>query len=410
MFPLGLAGTKSRPLPMEIAPYTLNTTTGNQDITLDPSVGKGKTPIAAMFVQAENTAAGLDDTVGRTSIGFFDGTDSIVIGVASQNNVSTTSAHARGATDEAIMIISANAGSVRIEATGVALIENGVRINIGATTGEAVKGLCLLFFDDDGAAKVDTFASHATENSTVTVTPGIATDALVSVLPSRTADWFDDAAHNNADAGLGFALSDGSQCAADWFDTNGASSSSEVDAHVSTARGAVSSTIGTGVEYNNFTATQFDATTRGAAGGGTVGYLALEMPNAQFWTGVIDTPTATGEQEYTAPGFPVRSLLSALSIVQTADAEITNTTAEAFGVGVATGRRVASAAIASEDNVSTSDTETYYSDANLRAAGADDHNETEVDSFMPAASGFKLNFATAHSTAQKWPVLGIGRA
>jgi hypothetical protein len=392
---------------MEWKDFLMNTSPGDQTITVDADVGKDEFPFVAMFVM---TGAALAPNQGvanaKHSIGFFDGTSSGVLAVQDQSGVGTTNRDTRGAVDECIMVLDTN-GTVLAEASGVEFVPNGVKINIGATDGTSWGGYVILFFDKDGAAAAGAFASHATEDETVTVTPNVATDVLITLSPHAIGDNFNDAVDGIFGGGsVGWAVKSGNQGGVRWFSATGAATS-DIRQYVSNAWGSVLSTDGLGIEYDNFTATQFDATTRGGTGGGIIGYLALSMPNAQIYAGILDTPTSTGDEPYTDPGFPVKSLLLAPTLVETLNSTITTEDAESFGVGAMTPDGAIHGGVFAADAAGTSNTQSrYLSHVEAKAAGAD--QLVAATTMAEHANGFTLTYSAVEAAAKKWLYLAMG--
>lgn len=399
-------GAGSGPGPYAVTRVALRTTTGTQDITI-PGFG---TPKAARFT----VTAALNDGIVRdsvtVSIGATDGTNQYATAAASRHGVTpgVGNAWTRSATDEVIMILSSDGGIPTVEANFGSWVTDGVAINIALNAGSAAYYVTVELFGGANLTAVVGTTALATQNNSVTLTPGFQTDALFFDSPGLP--FNDTTTANVAILSMGFASYDGvtiRQCCHLWRSDGGSAGNH--------GRGAVSDTrIGAFLssryaELHSITSTQFQLTSLGASlTGSSVGYLALNFGAAhKAWAGVLNSPTAIGNHDFTGPSFTpvyghmVPNMISAI-------AEQTGANAGAQGVSVFTANGEYCTSWNEEAASNPTDTQLVST-----AKAIDLYDHAGVAAFDASfvtflSNGATLNFTDADATVRKWPALFIG--
>ena len=395
----------------------LRGTVGTQDFT---KAGFG-TPKAALFIVSNGEVDGTEANNARFSFGAADGVAQWVVLGQSNHGVTTSNTDRRGMTDKCLALID-GAGNVALEAAWDAWVTDGVRIDV-TTAGDAVIVTVILFNGTDLSADVGTFLQHATENSATDVTgPGFEPDLVFVSTPRRL---MNDTNQTSPGLSVGVCANDGgadpqNQGAWNYFDADGVGttlcaaflSSNRVLTHHST-----DTLFGT-TELTDFDANGFSGTTRDAAGDANLehGYLALAFGGAvKHDVFAMDTPTSTGDQAYTDPGWTPQFVMLLKSHVATVDTlETTGPSAYTTGIGVMTAADESAVFTASEDAQGTSDTE---SGTDSKAVWLPPDEGGLTNDFIGTgpsglgsfdALGFTINFSAVDTgTVRKWIGLAI---
>jgi hypothetical protein len=385
----------------------LNATTGNQDITVP---GLTWTPKAARFLASYATSSANPTTSARASVGASDGTDQFVCCFASGNGVSHNSnnVYRRGATDAVIMIITPGGGGVDIEAGFSAFIAGGVRVNVGTTNARAVYVTVELFGGTALQAKAGTLALAA-QNSTSTATVGFEPDAIL--IDSHVLA-FNDTAGLAAITTSGFCSWDGSTIRqASHYYRSDSTSTTNVRGLV---RDAAAYCMDTGryAEVTAINSTQFVMTSRGAdLSTFATGYLAFNFGGeAEAWAGVLDTPTATGNHDFTGPSFTPEFVGLRPSMLASVNTEEATGQGGGWGQCSITPAAQYSNTFRDRDNVSGTSAETASRSDASPALLMNHTGDTVFDSSLASflSNGIRLNFSAVSGTARKWPALFIG--
>jgi len=161
-------------------------------------------------------------------------------------------------------------------------------------------------------------------------------------------------------------------------------------------------------EVTAFAADGFTVTTRdGSSGADYIYWLALNLGGGAAWLDTLTTPTSTGDESHTGPGFTPIGVLTAAGNTTAVD-----TTAGGLSYCVAgtDGTQDSAMAGQDEDGVATSDTD---SETNQRIV--DVRSEADGSDLVAATlssfdgSGFTLNYSAVDgSNAYKGWVLAIG--
>lgn len=385
-----------------------NTSTGNQDFT--GSLG-GDTPNAALFIISRAVTDATAAAHAILGIGAATATTERWATVApnSEDGVGSTDDAKRIVTNQCIAISNPGLNSNDGVADFVSFIANGVRVNWGNAPASAYLVTVVLFSGLTNAF-AGTYAPGTTVDADVDVTaPGFEPDILA--LGSANAAT---SSTNSTQLSLGFAVNDGS-------DTQQCSNVSEEDGQASgqptgylhASRGAIQTDAGSGnlewqSQIGTFDASGFTSTLRSSsAGSDIVGYLALEVGALNFWLGGHDTPTSTGSQASTAPGFTPQLLLGVMTHLTATGTTTASAEAGAFGITAIVSGTQVSNAVAIEDGAATTDTQSLSDDQAVNLP-QDDGSTGHTATFTSFdANGWTWNFSNTLGSARKWIMLAL---
>lgn len=382
----------------------LRTTTGNQDITIS---GFG-TPKAVRFIANYATSSSNPASSASGSVGATDGTDQFVSGwFASDGITHSSNVYRRGATDAVIMVPDED-GNSDFEAAFVQWVTDGVRINVSAVAGGRAITITAEFYGGaDLTAKVGTTAL-TTQNGTTTLTPGFQANAI---LFDSHVNPFNDTGSLAAIFSTGVASYDGSTIRQAMNEYRSDSVSTSATQGI-VRDGAVFGLDTRYAELTSVSATQFVLTSRGAdLSALSLGYLALNFGGAhQAWVGVLDSPTATGNHDFTGPSFTPKFVSMRPTMLSVVNSNDSAGQGSAFGISTITATAQYSNHWRDKDNV-TGGNELAKSETATNAVTMSDHAGTAAftasfDSFL--SNGVRLNFSVANGTVRKWPFLFIG--
>jgi len=383
-----------------------NTSTGTQDITTT-DLG-GLTPKAALFVVTKATSDGSAATHAVLGMGATDGTNQWAIGNMARDAQSSTQCARRAMTDECVMIMVDTGPSVDGEAAFSSWITNGVRIDWGDAPAAAYLLTVVFFAGTDLSVDVGTFTFASTVNTDTDVTSvGFEADA---VLFASHANPINDTGYTSFFASFGIALNSSPvrQYSAAITDRHAQATTN--------INGLTSDDYAISILYNgsnylageigSFDASGFSCTTRVNNGGGEqIGYLALSFGGAvDFEAGVVATPTSTGNQSITDPGFTPQAVLLGLSRCATLDTvETDQLDAGVFGISVFDEDDEYCNSTQSEAGVGTSDTQSLSDDSVVNLPEGDG-TAGHVASFVSFdANGWTWNFSTTDTgSARQW--------
>src|SRR3990172_4344641 len=220
---------------------------------------------------------------------------------------------------------SANGGDLQYAGRWNSWITDGVRIDV-TNVAAGSKSVVAAFFKGFDNVYVGEANASSTQDGTVGITaPGFTPDIFIVL-------WSDSVVNNTTSVGnhfsLGFAVRNGSQvCASHFYEEAVTSNVKSFVASNRVAKKLLAASTSSGLEVTSWDANGVTVTTRDSAGGGLSQdfiYIALKLPaGEQAWCGTINTPTATGSTDFTAPGFQptfgmiVPSYNSALDTVDT---------------------------------------------------------------------------------------------
>jgi hypothetical protein len=385
-----------------------NTGTGNQDITT-ADLG-GLTPVAALFIATHATSDGTAADHALWSVGAATATDEQwVVANHNEHGSATANSGRRAATDECVMIVSTNSGTVNGEAAFVSFIENGVRINWGNPLGSAFLLTVVLFAGAEVSAHADVL-TLSTEDTAVDVTdPAFEPDLVLFGTDCMT---FGDSDTAGLFWSVGAAVNDGTPTQVCWGNGNNNGAAEGDPSSIMYSNRVVCQTTNVAItwscEISGFDASGFTATAKGGnSGGDQVGYLALAFSDVDVWAGVIDSPTSTGDDAQTGPGFEPQFVMLGLTLCQATDTQEFDSDAGAIGLAVIDADEAYCNSTADEYGSATTDTQSLSDDAAVNFAG-DDGSAMHVASFSSFdANGWTLTYTTTDGTARKWWAVAI---
>ena len=392
---------------MRIVRATLRTTTGTQDFTI-PGFG---TPIGALFV----IGMGLQDAVAADnltiSFGMTDGTNHGCVSIFSDHSAITANTTRRCASDEIFMVMDDGAGTVDAEANFDSFITDGVRINVTVVGSPTARLLTVYLVSGVGGVTCvvgnDLFAA---DDATVTITPGLETDALIMVSASQP---FDDAADDTAVFRTGVAGVSGgvlTQNVLAFRSTDGAANA-DPGARIQTNKMYVADrTPNQSATLGNITSTSFDLTS------GSVDisaqrflWMALNLgKDGNAYSGVFDTPTVTGEKTWNGVGFKPGFGLGFMSMVPTVDADHLDAGGGCHGIFGFNEDEAFCNSLAEQDAAATTNNQALSDDkaVNLDKHGGGDALEADFVEF--STDGVILDFTIVDATVRKFIGLFIG--
>lgn len=252
------------------------------------------------------------------------------------------------------------------------------------------------------------------ENDTIDVnTVGFEPDVLITGNPGKP---MDDAPFGGWWLSFGCVVNDGSDTQRCWNSWgNSGSGTAQVGGIISNAYGAaqvsnVADWLWAG-EFGTFDASGFSCTTRqGAATTKDVGFLALSFGGLyDFWLGTISTPTGTGDQSITAPGFEPQAVIAGVTQLPAVNTFYTNGDPGSFGASAFDEDDEYCVSWQNEDNQGTTDTQSLSDDTavNLPNDDASAGHVAAFTRFVP--TGWVWNFTTTEGTAVQYWALAIER-
>lgn len=381
--------------------------TGTQDFTV---AGFG-TPTAALFIMS---GALTDSTVSERfvfSFGCTDGTRQYVVANHDQDNVATTSADSWLSSSNVVLAEIETTGNVEGTADFSAWITDGVRLNVSdAFTAQHLVTVVLI------NQTVGVYCSIATLNTaqdgTVVVTdPNFTPDVVFGFHRSNASAV--NAKDVDAHFGLGIGINDGNdtQMSYHWSANDQQAVTTDIDQRVSSTKiGTAASGAGAttySIEIDAFSATGFTLITRDAVSPANsfLAYLAIKWgAGFQQALAIIDTPTATGNQSITFPGFRPHFAFTIMTDVESADVDDTNS--ETFGISVMTQNMQFSTSIFDDDGVTLGVSNVGSISDNQAVKMVDVSQALLFDATLTGftATGWDWNFAVTPASIRKWIV------
>jgi len=391
-----------------------STAAGNQFITA-PGLSD-LTPKAAYFIVVDAVEDGTASAGAVLGIGAATGAaNRWSVSWSAQDNVGTTNTNRRATTDECVLKILNNSGNVDGEADFVAFIPNGIQINWGNAPASAFLMIVVLFAGTDLNAQAATFTMAAAQDATVDInTVGFEPDVL---LTAGHGNPFNDTAYATSFVSYGLVLNKTpvEQYAICNQSADG-QGTTRIGGRITDDYGISwnSSTTGNPLlagEFGTFDAQGFSCTTRLAAAGSSeeVGFLALSFGGVvSFEGGIIATPTATGNDSVTDPGFTPQAVLVGLTQMPAVDTSYINGESASVGLYAFDANYEFSNSIQDEDGEGTSDTQSISD--NQLTFPQDDGSAGHVATFVSFDTlGWTWNFTTTQGAAVQWWYLAIGR-
>lgn len=368
--------------------------TGTQDITIS---GFG-TPVGAVFIWSVVDTLGTRVDELRGSIGATDGTNQWASAFQSANGSGNVQCHRQSTQSHVVRSINSvgSAGGAAFDS----FITDGVRVTwSGSEFGGKVLTV-ILFRNVNFACGVATLG--ASTGNTVTVTPGFRMAGLITMADSGL---FDGTYQGFDVFRAGFASYDGSTIRQSCFSRQNNDGFGTSDPTSSCRDGAVHNG-NNGTAYatvQNVTSTNFEFLTEGSLGY-PIGWAAIGGVYA--WAGTLDTPTATGDEDYTGMGFQPRAGLLMPTMELSATGSVSSDArAGAVAFGAFNGTSEACTAWADQDGVTTTNTQ---SDIRAQALNFDaDSGADAMDATFSEwlSTGVRLNYSLTNPSVRKMPAL-----
>ena len=385
-------------------------TTGTQDFTVS---GFG-TPVAAMFIWSLSTTNATEVASQSIGIGFTDGTRDRCSFASADAGVTTTETACGNSNVACIDQIDEAGGNIAI-AVFAAFITDGIRVNWTTVTGAGELITCILFGGTDIVnVHVGDFAIDTVQNNVVDITdPGFEPNFVIFAAPINCNA--NQTRSNTGTISLAFAANSTSDtvCGITRSSRDGRSTV-EVATKVFATR-IPQLTVNGGqdnveFEIGTFDSNGFSCTTRdNAATANTYQYLAVNLSsNSDAWTGIVDTPTSTGNNAQTGPGFEPEAVFMGFCMNATGVESETDDDAGGFGVGFFSANEEFCISTRDDDAATTTDC------ADVAESVAIRQNDINANTAMYRATfvsmdtnGWTLNYTVVDPTARRTAVLAI---
>ena len=380
------------------------TSTGTQDITVS---GFGTCKAAFFIISGAVT----DDTIADTAqIGFgaTDGTRQWSHACRSTDASANVAGNRRGMTDKCVHLSLAGLSGVDGEAGFSAFITDGIRIDWTNAPASAFLVTVILVGGDDISVRADTINLGTATTAQTYSSMGFEANLLLCSGPNNAmADGNDTLVSSGF---LGFIKNDGAggitQRSMSWTEPSGSADGAPCTRMMEDKFG-FEFTLAGGVihEYtaSNFGSAGFDFTSNANAGNDLFGFLAIDFPaDVDCWVGTHDSPTGTGNNSSTAPGFTPQFVMLGLNACAAVDTTESDADGGVMGVSAFDDTRAYCNAMATEDAAATTNTASQSDD---KAINLMDHTQNEdwlgtFSSFN--ADGWTINFSVTDGTARKW--------
>lgn len=386
-----------------------------QDITT-PDLG-GLTPVGAFFTITYCTADGTPAVDAELGFGACDGTREWAVSANSEDGVGTTDT-SRCSSDSAVikLLFPGSASSFDCEAEFSTFITNGVRINWTNAPAGAYLITVKFIAGTDASCYANNFAlAEAIGNSIDVNVVGFEPDYVLF-----TSVGIDSGAVANAtecNLSLGAVVNDGANSQACWAvqSRNGqaaATVSSQITNSYATGNlneDGSGSWDWTG-EIGTFDANGFTCTTRESGSSADIAfYFAVKVDGVvDVSLDVIDTPTATGDDLQTDPGFIPQFVMCGLTQMPAIDTAYTDGNAGSIGLTMFDRDDAFCNSTQDEDGEGTTDTQSLSNDQVVDFP-LDDGAAAHVAVFTNfIVNGWEWNFSDTEGTAKKWWSLAVG--
>jgi hypothetical protein len=390
---------------------TANTSTGTQDITTS-DLG-GLTPKAAIILASYAVTDGTAAANSLLSVGACTGASNewSVVGNA-KDGQATTDTHYEQLTTRVVNVNSPGTHTSLMEAEFSAWITNGIRINI--TNADAAYLLTvILFAGTDLSAHANTHddLGDAVDTATDITAPGFEPDIVFAAIAN---DLFTN--NTRLKSSFGIVHNDGAggitQRSLTYFNQTGQATTQlglTYRADSGIAGMAAPASIDWYGEFGSFDSSGFTVTSRNAgANQANLAYLALNFGGVvSSWVGTYTSPTATGNDSETGPGFTPQFVMLGLSLVEVAGTVYTDNRAGSNGIGVFDANDEYTTIQTGEDNVATSNEQSLSDDRAIVVPDDDGTLDIEATFVSMDANGWTVNYSNAPATAKLFFALAI---
>lgn len=389
----------------DIADFACPTSTGNQDLTIS-GFGTVKT---VLIVLNRGTTIGTKIDHNALQISATDLTNHRTTATASDDNVGTTDANRANTTDKVISFIDSD-GTVEGAASYVSTVTDGIRINWTTAPSVARKFTAIFFGGDDLSANVGSYEVPATIDQEVTIS-GLGFEPDVIIHFGSNTDFPGSSVNGNIRFGFSVNNVGLDQVCNSWDAKDGETTSQSSSAVMSdrcfqNIDGATLFTAGYVSEYN---ADGFKVQTKNTNSSKQMAYLALNFNSTlSFSTGIVNSPTSTGNQSISSLSFKPGIVLQGLSNVGATDTGNATSNGQAFGISLFTDSKEYCHYISDQDSVGTQNSEALIDDQSKNFEFGDGtvmHAATHVSM---NSDGWTENYTTADNVAaRKWTYLAI---
>ncbi len=384
-------------------------TTNNQTFTT-ADLG-GAVPKAALIVTSEGFTDGVYRNAKAITFSATDGTNVFSESSGSQNKTTgNTDTNLRSRTDNLIFHIFPQSSAAKGSANFVQFVANVIEIDWLNALEDSRRMSFLFFAGNDVQAKVGTVALGAVDVAVDVSTIGFEPD-IVLVCWDR--DNFSGAGVSNLTMSLGAVHNDGAgtvtqRCQAMRSRHNVATSalSGQVRNDYAQAEVDNNGNIVWGAEFGAFDAQGFSVTPRIGAGG-TIAYMALKFTGMETWVGDTPTPTATGDDAQTGPGFKPDFVATFINHFPQFNTAYTDDNAGVMGLSLVT-------SAAQESNVTTEQDNVVANTGGVNSSVAiDAYNPAKTQSFKATFKsfdnqGWTYNYTTVDTTIRRWFGFAVG--
>jgi hypothetical protein len=313
---------------------------GSQDITI-PGFG---TPKAAVVILSRATADATPVSDYSIGVGLTDGTRSRCISAVTEDGVTTTDTD-RSASSELVGMLFPVLQSMDARADFSSWITNGIRIAWTGTPNAGYLMTVILLGGADLTAYVNSTSFTVPDADGEDVTdPGFQPDQVWTICAGHNTD-FTASPTITAECHWTFGVADDNGggidqwCTGTWLRDNFGSTSEKGCFYNAVAANTDATWTYRTVELTSMIASGFHLAQSSSGVNGTtykIGYLALDFGGNSHSAGTAQSPTSTGDQGITAPGFtPGFGLFLAGMIEGTVPKVWGSTVGDTIGIGVA---------------------------------------------------------------------------
>ena len=386
------------------------TASGTTDFT---SSGFG-TPTAAIVIVSNANTGSNPQANGNISIGFWDGTSQACCSVTTTDASTDAATFRLNRTDYIAALVSNT--STWVAGYQASAITDGIRLTLAVDNTGALRYATVILISGV-SAKVVSITPNATADGTqASSSLGFEPGAVLFTTTGFVGSTPNSGSTQTVEAILSFgaATADGTHRMQTWASKNAAAASeltalfSETRAVGQVFNGATNWTA----EVTTWGADTFTLTTRdGGSGGDTVYALALGGTDLGAVLGTITTRTTTGTTDTTTTGIDPSAVLFAIGATDTPDTLKTDSHANSFSLGAASGSVQAGFGIVDEDAAGTTNNESSYSSTkplHLRASASGTASTLIEAGVTLSTEKFTTDYTTVSTTARKGWFLALG--
>lgn len=393
--------------------------------TQDFTISGFGTPKAALFIVTARASSAGSTAPKNLAVGFTDGTNHRGIGALSRDAQANSDTRSQAYDNTVLRFLLADGSDNDAILTFNSWITDGIRLNLSRAFDAACRIQVILFGGADLSAAVGTATPNATSGADVAVSVGFEPDLLFCISDNGAFnETIDTGAMLNC-----FALAVNDQPGATVRSMTMRHTDNQANASPTMVFGDTDLAVfhsgentpltilaGTALAGSDpFTATGFNIKSLAHASGTTgptLGYLAIKLGGVPFSLDTYATPTTTGNQAYTAPGFRVKSAFGFLSVITGTWGSLneqSGSQAGAMGFCFLDESQDASLTLYDEDNAATMNTSSRWDDAPLHIR---EHTDTTSQYTATVQSrdenGITFNFSVAPASAMRFVLLTIG--